>query len=87
MKSFLAGWTATAILIGACAWDATQPAAFKPVAGNPCGNLGVPCSNGMCCDEGETCGGNPGCPAGYCCNVRTPPVFEVQHPMTDAGSR
>jgi hypothetical protein len=71
----------------ACAWDNPNPNAFKPVPGNPCGNLGVVCldstgkESGMCCDEGETCGGGKysvGCPAGACCDVRTPPDFATR---------
>jgi hypothetical protein len=106
MRAFLIMLMAGAALAGACGWDAPQPAAFAPVPGNPCGNLGVPCldsagkESGFCCDEGETCGGNPGCPPGACCNVRMPPAFlkksdsgivenqmpvvVVTHPMTRA---
>lgn len=67
----------------ACGWDQPQPSAFAPVPGNPCGNLGVVCldmqgePSGMCCDEGETCGGGKysvGCPAGACCDIREPPM-------------
>ena len=41
--------------------------------GYPCGVFGVVCSaQHSCCDEGDTCGGEPasvGCPAGECCYV------------------
>jgi hypothetical protein len=66
---------AIALLVAGCAWDRQDPAAFVPVTDNPCGNLGVVCSDRMCCSEGEACGGDPGCPAGMCCDVRMPPDF------------
>jgi hypothetical protein len=65
------------VFLFSCAWDQPSPSAFTPVAGNPCGNLGVECGNHMCCDDGETCGqpNGMGCPAGACCDVRAPPAF------------
>lgn len=34
----------------------------------PCGTRGHKCSSGMCCWNGEDCGGDvPWCPAGVCC--------------------
>jgi len=72
------------LTIGACAhggagWDRVDPRAIAPTPDNPCGNIGVVCldmqgrPSGMCCYEGETCGGSlysVGCPAGACCNIR-----------------
>jgi hypothetical protein len=66
----------TAFLLIHCSWDKPNPAAFTPVPGNPCGNVGVECGNHMCCDEGETCGGvGRSCPVDSCCDVRMPPSF------------
>jgi hypothetical protein len=48
----------------------------------PCGPTGVVCVvQKACCDQGETCGGEPqampGCPAGECCYVESnDPVLE-----------
>lgn len=41
----------------------------------PCGVNGVPCpTQHSCCDEGNTCGGEPdsmpGCPSGMCCFIQ-----------------
>jgi hypothetical protein len=75
-----------ALVLSMCAciekWDAVDPNSRKPIAGNPCGNLGVPCfdmnglQNGDCCSEGTTCGGGKwsvGCPADSCCDIREIP--------------
>lgn len=53
-----------AFTIVACAYS-------NPVSpGYPCGPRGLPCSNHMCCWQGDTCGGDdPTCPAGMCCWV------------------
>jgi hypothetical protein len=78
-----------AIVFAACAWDQPNPSAFKPVPGNPCGNLGVECSGHMCCNEGEACGGDPGCPSGMCCDAREPPAFgmSADEGRDEAGAR
>lgn len=84
-----------ATLAAGCAWDKPNPSAFQDEPGYPCGHVGVVCTdktsgkpNGMCCNEGETCGdskGSVGCPPGSCCDIRMPPAFMVRHPQTDAG--
>jgi hypothetical protein len=70
----------TAMLVAAACSNAPISEVKRP--GYPCGINGVVCvqrsatgalvSTGMCCSEGEVCGGtfpNVGCPAGQCCFV------------------
>ena len=67
------------VTITSCAhWDDVDPRSREPVAGNACGNLGVPCLDmagnldGWCCATGNTCGGGKysvGCPADSCCDI------------------
>lgn len=33
----------------------------------PCGTQGLDCGHGLCCWRGDSCGGEIGCPVGYCC--------------------
>lgn len=80
-----------------CGLDTPQQSAFAPTQGNPCGNLGVVCldmngnESGMCCNEGETCGGGKysiGCPAGECCDIREGPILQGYRGFDgDAGTR
>jgi hypothetical protein len=64
-------------LANGCAND-WRPLA-TPVDGNPCGNAWHQCfagepleATGMCCGDGDACGGGPfnGCPSGSCCPTR-----------------
>jgi hypothetical protein len=61
------------VVLAACGWDKVNPEAFQPSADYPCGVLGVVCSTNKnpaldeCCDEGQACPGDPGCPPGVCC--------------------
>jgi hypothetical protein len=61
------------LLLLALAACADAPIPIVPTPGNPCGRTGVACATQhTCCDEGETCGGEPasvGCPAGECCFI------------------
>lgn len=97
-----------ALVIGACATQGPNPL-LAPQPGYPCGIQGVVCmaqqSNGslqptgMCCNEGEACGGswpNVGCPAGECCyegtdiagdNVGESPLPAHHHTQWKAGSQ
>lgn len=71
-------------------WDA--PISEARTKDYPCGIDGVVCVDmtdgglkptGMCCDEGQTCGGtmwpHVGCPAGACCDINTTP--EMARPL------
>ena len=52
----------------------------------PCGYSGVVCRNGMCCSEGEVCGGEePSCPTGMCCYVGEGRMGITPHPQLDSG--
>jgi hypothetical protein len=98
MKIFMLGYISAAVMILAlaCGWDQPNQAAFAPQPNAPCGNVGVVCldmqgkPNGMCCDEGETCGGGKysvGCGTPgeqICCDIRSSPAFLKKG--TDAGS-
>lgn len=74
--AFVVALAVVALLVACAGWDDPNPAATAPSSLYPCGAIGVVCSEApapvgaTCCDEGETCGGNVGCPPGYCCDVR-----------------
>lgn len=65
-----------AVALTACSWDSAAPLE-RPQPGYPCGTAGTVCTDarnratGMCCDQGEVCGGAPGahCVDGMCCDI------------------
>jgi len=85
-------------LVASCAWDAPNPAAYKPQPGYPCGVMGVPCLDpqgnldGNCCGQGDTCGGGKyevGCGTyaeHLCCFIEPTQTTEAAKRDADGGA-
>jgi hypothetical protein len=82
----------TLLLTGCPLQETTVPTG--PNTTYPCGVNGVVCTvQQSCCNEGETCGGEPasvGCPAGMCCDINNSQNFSKkpprkQRPIGDGG--
>lgn len=66
MKKIVAALFVLAFMFVAC-----EPGVLNPPSGPgteyPCGLQGKVCGNNKCCWRADNCGGEAGCPAGYCC--------------------
>ncbi len=71
------------MILASCAAD--KPIPETSTSDYPCGIDGIVCGGGMCCEQGEMCGGPfpiIGCPEGECCFVGESALGMPHHPMS-----